>query len=85
MGRVRRSSVVCRGDASTYMYKALTCTKHLHVQSTYMYKALTCTSTYIYKRLHVQTHNAQSAELNKAVPSLQKVLQDLSGTIYLIK
>ena len=34
------------------------------------------------KRLHAQTHNAQSAELKKDVPSLQKVLQDLSGTIY---
>ena len=33
------------------------------------------------KHLHVQTHNTHSAELNQDVPSLQKVLQDLSGTI----
>ena len=37
------------------------------------------------KHLHVQTHTVQSAELNKDMPSLQKVLQDLSGTIYLLK
>ena len=38
-------------------------------------------SAYMYKH----AHNAQSAEPNKVVPSLQEVLQDLSGTICMFR